>query len=175
MWNSISWSPPFHPLLKSTYHNRKPLFRLEFQRHCRYPLSFISSNSKIVLALMNQATSGMIESRHEKNCLCDLRITNALCCQGSMIPTVPIAETPRLLQAYVDKETGFSCFLVMQIIRHYLSWTDAIKPSLLFSNVLRCISKESLLETILLFFLIIKFTFVKVFGLSSVLRPFNTF
>ena len=74
----------------------------------------------------------MTESRHEKNCLCDLRITNALRCQGIMIPTVPISEIPRLLQADVDEGTGF---LVMQIMRHYLSWTDAIKPSLLFSNV----------------------------------------
>ena len=58
----------------------------------------------------------MIESRHEKNCLCDLRITDALRCQGSMIPTVPISEIPRLLQAYVDEGTGLSCFLVVQII-----------------------------------------------------------
>ena len=63
----------------------------------------------------------MIESRDEKNCLCDLRITNVLNCQGSMIPTNPISETPRLLQAYVDEGTGVSCFLVMQIMRHYLS------------------------------------------------------
>ena len=149
--NSISWSLPFHPLLKSTYHNRKSLFSLAFQQHCSQPLSFISSNSKIVLALLNKATSVMTESRHEKNCLFDLRITNALCCQGGMIPTVPTSEIPRLLQAYVDEGTGLSCFLVMQVI-HFLSWTDAIKPSLLFSNVLRCISKGSLLETILLIF-----------------------
>ena len=63
----------------------------------------------------------MIESRHEKNCLCDLRITNALRCQGSMIPIVPISKIPRLLQAYVDEGTGLSCFLVMQIMLHYLS------------------------------------------------------
>ena len=63
----------------------------------------------------------MIESRHEKNCLCDLRITNALRCQGSMIPTVPISEIRRLLQAYIDERTGLICFLVMQIMRHYLS------------------------------------------------------
>ena len=63
----------------------------------------------------------MIKSRHEKNCLCDLRITNALHRQGSMIPTIPMSETPRLLQAYVDEGTGLSCFLVMQIMRHYLS------------------------------------------------------
>ena len=56
-----------------------------------------------------------------KKYLCDLRITNALRCQGSMIPTVPIFEIPRLLEAYVDEGTGLSCFLVMQIIRHYLS------------------------------------------------------
>ena len=145
MWNSISWSLPFHPLLKSTYHNRKSLFSLGFQQHCRHPLSFISSNSKIVLALQNKATSVMIESRHEKNCLCDLRITNPLRCQGSMIPTVPISEIPKLVQAYVDEGTDLRCFLVMQIIRHYLSWTDAIKPTLLFLN---SISKGSLLETI---------------------------
>ena len=46
----------------------------------------------------------MIESRHEKTCLCDLRITNALHCQGIMIPTVPISEIPRLLQAYIDMD-----------------------------------------------------------------------
>ena len=63
----------------------------------------------------------MIESRHEKNCICDLRITNALHCQGSMIPIGPISEIPRLLQAYVDEETGLSCFLVVQIMRHYFS------------------------------------------------------
>ena len=74
----------------------------------------------------------MVESRHEKKCLCDLRITNALRCQGSVIHTVPISEIPRLLQAYVDEGTGLSCFLVMQIIRNYLSRTDAIKPSLFF-------------------------------------------
>ena len=39
---------------------------------------------------------------------------------------------------------------MMQIMRHYLSPTDAIKPSLLFSNILRCISIGSLLQTILL-------------------------
>ena len=88
----------------------------------------------------------MIKSRHEKNCLCDLRITNALRCQSSMIPTVPISEIPRLLQTYVDEGTGLSCFLVMQIMRTY-----AIKASLLCSNVLRCISKGSLLQTMLLF------------------------
>ena len=63
----------------------------------------------------------MTESRHEKNCLCDLRIANALHCQGSMMPTDPISEILRLLQAYVDEGTGLSCFLVMQIMRHYLS------------------------------------------------------
>ena len=56
-----------------------------------------------------------------KNCLCDLRITNALHSHGSMIPTVPISEIPRSLQAYIDEGTGLSCFLVMQIMRHYLS------------------------------------------------------
>ena len=90
---------PFHPLLKSTYHNRESLFSLGFQQHCRQPLPLISSNTKIVLALLNKATSVMIESRHEKNCLCDLRVTNALRCQGSTIPIVPISEIPRLLQS----------------------------------------------------------------------------
>ena len=57
----------------------------------------------------------MFKSRHEKFCLCDLRTTNALHCQGSMIPTVPLSETPRLLQAYVAEGTGlnWNCFLVM--------------------------------------------------------------
>ena len=36
-------------------------------------------------------------------------------------PTVPISEIPRLLQAYVDEGSGLSCFLVMQIVQHYLS------------------------------------------------------
>ena len=31
-----------------------------------------------------------------------------------MMPTVPISEIRRLLQAYIDKGTGLSCFLVMQ-------------------------------------------------------------
>ena len=65
-----------------------------------------------------------------------------------MIPTVPISEIPRLLLSYVDEGTG------LQIMRHYLSWTDPIKPSLLFSNVLRCISKGSFLQTILFTLLI---------------------
>ena len=96
-------------------------FLINIQQHCRLPLSFISSNTKIVFALLNKATSVVIESRHQKNCLCDLRITNALRCQGSMVSTVPISEIPRLLQAYVDEGTGLSCFLMMQIMRHYLS------------------------------------------------------
>ena len=41
-----------------------------------------------------------------------------------MIPTVPISEIPRLLQAYVDEGIGLSCFIVVQIMRHYLSWAD---------------------------------------------------
>ena len=48
-------------------------------------------------------------------------VTNALRCQGSMIHTFPISKIPRLLQAYVDEGAGLSCFLVMQIMRHYLS------------------------------------------------------
>ena len=149
MWNSISWSLPFHPLLKSSYHNRKSLFSLGFQQHCRQLLLFLVIVKLYLHSWLNKVTSVMTESRHEKNCLCDLRITNALRCQGSMILTLLISEIPRLLQAYIDEETGLSCFLVMQIIRHYLSWTDTIKPSLLISNVLRCISKGSLLDTIL--------------------------
>ena len=52
----------------------------------------------------------MIKARKEKNCWCDLRITNALRCQSSMISTIPISEIPRLLQPYVDEGIGLSCF-----------------------------------------------------------------
>ena len=60
------------------------------------------------------ATYVIIESYYEKNSLCDLRITN-------VIPTVPISESPRLLQVFVDEGSGLSCFLMLQIMRHYLS------------------------------------------------------
>ena len=51
------------------------------------------------------------------------------------IPTSPVSEIPRKLQASIDEGTGLFCFLVMQLMRNYLSWTDAIKPSLPFSVV----------------------------------------